>query len=282
MRRALIATVALVCAWVFAAAVPARGAQTIGQVAPAPQPPFTSFPSNSDYLQPSVTGGHLYVARQAGTITSWSTNVSLAGAQSYTLKVFRRTSDPDAFQVIGEDIPQMLGPGLNTFPVDLRVESGDLLGFHVAGGAQNSCVFAVPGDGVLRTPGDLAIGQSGHFDAIPNVRLNLTAVLVPSNAFTVTGVTRNRRSGTARLTTALSNPGVATIGAKGVTSRRAMTAVARSVTLRVTTAGKRRRTLARTGSVKVPVTVTFQPTGGDPSSQIVPVKLRMRRNPPAV
>lgn len=276
-----IATLALAWAVAFAAAVPARGAQTIGQVAPIPQGPSTSCPSNHDYLQPSVTGGHLYVARQAGTITSWSTNVSVAGTQSYTLKVFRRTSDPDAFQVVGEDVPHTVARGLNTFPVDLRVESGDMLGFHVAGGQQNSCVFAMPGDGVLRTPGDLAIGQSGHFAAIPNIRLNLSAVLVPGNAFTITGVSRNRRSGTARLTAALSNPGVATIGGSGLKSRRATTAVARSVTLKVATAGKRKRKLARTGSVKLPVTVTFQPTGGDPSSQIVPVKLRMRRNPPA-
>jgi hypothetical protein len=279
-RRA-IATVAVVCAAAFAAALPAEGAQTIGQVAPVPQSLSTSCPSNHDYLQPSVTGGHLYVARQAGTITSWSTNVSAAGAQSYTLKIFRRTSDPDVFQVVGEDAPHALAPGLNTFPSNLGVASGDMLGFHVDGGPQNSCVFAMPGDGALRRPGDVTTGQSALFTPVANVRLNLAAVLVPSNAFTITGVSRNRRNGTARLTAQLSNPGVATIGGRGVISRRATTAVARSISLKVATAGTRKRKLARTGSLKVPVTVTFAPTGGDPSSQRVPVKLRMKGNRPA-
>jgi hypothetical protein len=281
MSRGAIATVAVVWTAAFAAAVPAEGAQTIGQVAPVPQSPSASCPSNHDYLQPSVTGGPLYVARQAGTITSWSTNVSVAETQTYTLKIFRRTGDPDVFQVVVEDAPHRLSTGLNTFPSNLGVASGDMLGFHVDGGPQSSCVFAMPGDGALLRPGDVTAGQSALFAPVANVRLNLAAVLVPSNAFTITGISRNRRNGTARLTAELSNPGVATIGARGVISRRVTTAVARSVSLKVATAGTRKRNLARTGSLKVPVTVTFHPTGGDPSSQILPVKLKMKRNRPA-
>src|SRR5204863_8537279 len=104
----------------------------------------------SDYLQTSVTGGNLYSARAAGTITSWSTSSSGAGA-TYVFKVFRRTSDPDAFQVVGKASQHLLSAGVNTVATDLHVESGDLIGLHEQGGP-NSCTFPMPGDGALRAP----------------------------------------------------------------------------------------------------------------------------------
>jgi hypothetical protein len=280
--RAAIPATWWVAALIWAAH--ATAAVTVGQLPAVPQSPSTACPSNHDYLQPSVTGGNLYIARQAGTIISWSTSVSGAGGQSYAFKVFRRTSDPDVFQVVGQSVEQALSSGLNTFAADIHVESGDMIGLHVDGGSQNSCVFQTPGDALLRSqsPGDLAIGQSAQFVPVTELRLNLSAVLIPSNAFTITGITRNRRSGTARLNAQLSNPGLARLTGKGVKSRHTTRAVAGGVTLKVVTGGKRRRRLSRTGGLRVPVTVTFYPTGGDPSSQTVLVKLRKRREPVAL
>ena len=280
--RAAIPATAGVATLIWAAPSPA--ALTIGQLAPTPQSPSPVCTSNHDYLQPSVTGGNLYIARAAGTITSWSTNVAGAGAQSYAFKVLRRTSDPDAFRVVGQAVEHTLAPGLNTFPVSVPVESGDMIGLHVDGGPQNSCVFQMPGDAVLRSQssGDLATGQSALFTPVPDVRLNLSAVLEPSNGFTITGIGRNPRNGTARLSAVLSNPGLATLSGMGLRSRRATRAVAGSVSLKVVTTGKRRRKLSRTGRLNVPVTVTFWPTGGGPASQTVTVKLRQRRAPLAL
>src|SRR5262249_44705278 len=137
----------------LALALPAQAgaATTIGQL-PA-NPPLASCSGSFDYLQPSVTGGTLYVARQAGAITSWTTISATAGA-TYTFKNFRRTADPDAFQVIAHAAPQTLKQGVNTVPVNLQVSSGDLIGFHVSGPA-SSCTFSQTGDAVLRAPGDL-------------------------------------------------------------------------------------------------------------------------------
>jgi hypothetical protein len=280
--RAAIPATAGVAALIWVAPSPA--ALTIGQLAPTPQSRAPACPSNHDYLQPSVTGGNLYVARAAGTITSWSTNVSGAGAQSFAFKVLRRTSDPDAFQVVGQTVEHTLAPGLNTFPVSVPVASGDMIGLRVDGGPQNSCVFQMPGDAVLRSQlsGDLATGQSALFTPVPDVRLNLSAVLEPSNGFTITGIGRNRRYGTARLSAVLSNPGVATLSGTGLRSRRATRAVAGSVTLKVVPTGKRKRKLFRTGSLRVPVTFTFYPTGGDPGIQTVLIKLIKRRQPVSV
>jgi hypothetical protein len=257
----------------------ADAAMTIGQLTPTPLP--TSCNGNSDYLEPSVTGGTLYVAKAAGTITSWSTNT--AGTGTYTFKVFRRTSDPDVYRVLAQATSQVLGPGLHTFPTSIPVESGDMIGFNVSGGS-SSCTFAIPGDVVLRAAGNLAEGQSAQFATLQDVRLNLEAVLVPFNSFTLTGLTRNRRRGTATLTLEASNPGTVTIAGKGLKLGRAARtfAVARPVSFQIAAAGKRRRQLSRKGAVQLPVTATFAPVGGEASSQAFVVKLKKRRRvPPA-
>ncbi len=68
----------------------ARAAVTIGQLPPS-TPAASCTTPNLDYLQPSVTGGNLYIARVAGTITSWSTRSSGAGA---TLRASRSSAGP--------------------------------------------------------------------------------------------------------------------------------------------------------------------------------------------
>ena len=262
---------------------PASASVAIGQLpASAPAPACPS--SGHDYLQTSVTGGNLYSARAAGTITSWSTNSSGAGA-TYVFKVFRRTSDPDFFQVVGRATERTLSTGLNTFSSSLQVKSGDLIGLHAQGGAGgNSCAFPTPGDGAFQSQAasDLATGQSAQFVPFPDVRLNLSAVLVPSNAFTITGITRHRRGGTATLAADLSNPGLATIGGKGIKKRHVTTAVASRITFKIATIGKSLRRLSKKGRLRIPVTMTFIPTGGDASTQTIVVKLIKLRPPPPV
>jgi hypothetical protein len=51
------------------------------------------------------------------------------------------------------------------------------------------------------------------------------------------------------------------------------------VSFAVAVVGKRSRSLSRTGKLRLPLTLTFLPTGGDPSSQTISVKLRIRRQP---
>jgi hypothetical protein len=276
------AILAAACAIVLAGSGSASASVTIGQLAPTP--PAPTCPSSGagyDYLQTSVTGGNLYSARAAGTITSWSTNSASPDA-TFVFKVFRRTSDPDFFQVVGRAVEHTLTAGVNTVSTDLHVESGDLIGLHEEGGGPtSSCTFPTPGDGALRSPGDVADGQPAQFSPVTDVRLNLSAVLVPSNAFTITSITRHK-NGTATLTADLSNPGLLTIGGAGLRKKHVSAAVASRVTLNVATTGKRMRTLARKGALKVPVGVTFYPTGGDPNSQTIPVKLRQRRELPPV
>jgi hypothetical protein len=257
-----------------AAAAPAHASLTIGQLPTAAPSPRCTV--DADYLQPSVTGGDLYIARQAGTITSWSTNSFNSGA-TYVFKVFRRTSDPDVFQVIAHSEPHSLLRGLNTVPVSIPVRSGDMIGLN-ASGDPNSCTFAMPGDSVLSHPGDLSDGAAGEFSAVVDVRLNLSAVLVPSNDFTLGAVTRDRRRGSASMTAYVSNPGLVTISGNGLKRQVAKSvAVPGPVPFQIASAGSFKRRLERKGKVTVSPTVTFYPAGGDPASKSITVRLRMRR-----
>jgi hypothetical protein len=274
--------------WLIAAAVtlgllaavvpaPARAAVTLGQLAPFSPPPDCD--PTRDYLQPSITGGNLYIARQAGTITSWSTRSSGAGA-TYVFKVFRRTTDPDVFTVVARAAPRTLTAGINTVPVNIAVRSGDMIGLNESG-ISNSCTFLQPGDGVLSRIGDLSLGASGTFAPQNDVRLNLSAVLVPSNDFAIVAVTRDRKRGSAKVIVNVSNPGVLRMTGKGLKKRVTKNvAVARTVHFQIASAGSRKRKLERTGKVTLTPTLTFTPTGGDPASKPFTAKLRKRKAAP--
>ena len=278
-RRALPSAAALGLLW-LACAQPAGASVTIGQLSPG-VPAANCTTSGLDYLEPSVTGGNLYVAKEAGTITSWSTNSSGAGA-TYVVKVFRRTTDPDSFQVVGHSSPHVVTNGLNTVPVSLSVKSGDMLGYHETG-PPNSCAFSQPGDNVLNRLDDLSDGDSGVFTPQNDVRLNLSAVLVPDNTFTIDSITPDRKRGTATFTVTTTNPGIVSIAGKGMKKRASkQLAVAGPVTFSVATTGKTRHRLGRKGRIGLTVRVNFFPNEGDSSTQALNLKLRQTRPPPSI
>ena len=277
-RRPLAAAVSLAAITAAIMAAPAGAEVTLGQLASAPSSPDcpATPPPGVDYLQPSITGGNFYIARQAGTITSWSTRSS-GGAASYVFKVFRRTSDPDVFQVIAQAPAHALTAGINTVPVSIAVRSGDMIGMNESGGA-NSCTFSKTGDAVLNRSGSLSDGASGTFAQQSNVRLNLSAVLVPSNLFSIAAITRDRHQGTATVIVNVSNPGVLTISGKGLKKRKPRNvATAATVQFGIATAGTQRRRLNKTGKVTLTPTITFIPSGGDAASTTFAVNLKKRR-----
>jgi hypothetical protein len=269
----LAAAVAVVLATALTTVQSAAAAVTIGQL-PA-GPPAASCPSG-DYLQPSVTSGSLYIAKAAGTVTSWSTVAAAGMNQHYTLKVFRRTGDPDAFQVLSHGIEETLpgGAGLTTFATNLAVSSGDLIGLNVSG--STACTFSTSGDTVLTRPGNLVDGAQGVFGTtVPNSRLNLSAVLNPTNSFTLGDITRDLTRGTATVTAKLSNPGTIVLSGNGLKGDKTKTIfVAGPVTFTIATTGKVKRKLLRRGRVFVRPNFTFLPAGGDPSSRSIKLKLK--------
>ena len=277
MRSAVVAALALAVAQLTTQS--AAAAVTIGQLPGGPPAPSCSGAS-TDYLQPSVTSGGLYVAKEAGTITSWSTVASAGTNQHYTVKIFRRTPDPDIFQAVAHGDQETLssGGGLNTFAAGIPVRSGDLLGLNVSASGNTGCVFGVAGDTVLSRLGSLLDDAQGVFGDMSNSRLNLAAVLAPANGFTLGGVTRDQTRGIATVTATLSNPGTIVMSGSGLKGDRTKTLfVAGPVTFNIATSGKLKRQLARRGHVLVRPTFTFTPPGGDPASQSIKLKLKKRR-----
>jgi hypothetical protein len=195
------------------------------------------------------------------------------------LKVWRAAAPPGNYMPIGHDGPRTLSPSVvNTFPANLPVQPGDVLGLHSAAG-DAGCVFTASGP-VLNRAGNAADGESVSFGSFANLRLNITAVIDPVNTFTLGTITRNKKKGTATISVTVPNPGDLTATGKGVKASgaavmsKAVGAGAASLTIRAK--GKKKRKLNNAGKVKLNAAIAFTPTGGNPSVQ--PTKVKLKKN----
>jgi hypothetical protein len=253
----------------------APAAVTIGNLAPGT--PSTCGSANTppaDLLQPTSTG-NTYVVTGAGTIISWSTRADATAGDLYTMKLFRLSEDPTTFRAVAHDGPHPLTAGtVNTFPANVPVHPGDILGFN-SGPGQSGCFAPAPGDSYLSSPdSNLADGAKGSFTASRDFRLNIAAVIEPSNAFKIRGVSaRNRRSGKARLKVNLPGPGELSIR-RGGTRRIDRRVDAAGVVQLLVQANKRRRDiLDRTGVLAVRPKITYRPTGGNAAARRTKLRL---------
>jgi hypothetical protein len=264
-----------------ASASPARAALTVGQVAPGGPPPTTCASGPVDELQPVVTSGNSYVIPGPGTITSWTTNGAAAPGQQLKMKIFRKVGEPRTYKVIASDFRNLAaggGSAANTFSVSIPVEAGDVLGSNDQNAftIPNACQFGVPSmESFLQLAAtDLSDGAEAPFNPGSGaVRVNIAAQFNPSHLFVLGAVTKHKKAGTATITATLPNPGQATLSGKGVKSASAVAPTASDVQLLIKATGKKKRKLNDTGKVKLNVAITYTPTGGDPSTQSVKVKL---------
>jgi hypothetical protein len=284
MRRLSINLVVLTVLALAAGAAPA-GAETIGQTSTP-----NTFCSPFDRVQPTVTSGNSYVVPSTGGVTNWTlSSWSIQGgpdADAITMKVYSSLAGT-SFQVVVHDGPKTLTPNtLNTFQTNLAVKSGDILG-NSTGPANTTgaiCTFDVTGETYLRRAGSLDDGGSGTFDLFAgDRRLNVSATVEPTNTFTVDGVTRNKKKGTATATITVPNPGTATVGGNGVTASssgaRAAVSVpsAGTVQLPIRASGKKKRKLKSKGKVSVSPTITYTPTGGKAQAIATSVTLKRKK-----
>jgi hypothetical protein len=272
----------------LATASSAGAAVTIGQLAPGTPPDICSNPAPFDMLQPTVTSGNSYVVPAmppAGNlvISSWSNNAGPANGTMLKMKVFRKIGEPMNYQVVGHDGFRSIVPSrVNTFPVNIPVRPGDVLGAN-DGTVTNACAFAVPGETVfLNRSGDLADGGSAAtWTNSPGNRLNLTAVVEPNNSFTLGKVKRNLNKGTATLTANVPNVGQLGGSGKGVKVASAGAVISKAVTpgsakLVIRAKGKRKAKLNDTGKVKLKAKIRYTPTGG--STRTLTRKLKLKKN----
>ena len=264
-------------------AAPASASVTVGQLDPGGSPGTCG--NSFDFLQPTVTSGNSYVMPYPGTITSWTTRANATAGLSMGLKIFRKVSDPTTYRAISSDGPRLLTPGGtagNTFPTAIQVQKGDVLGVNVSPDPGVACLFPVPGDHYLYRYAfpltTLPDGQEASFGtAVQEDRVNVSAVLEPSNVLSIGTVTRNRKKGTATLNITTPNPGTLAVGGKGAIAKVAAadaTVPAGPVRVKVRAKGKRAATLNQTGKVKLSLAITFTPSSGAPATQSLKVKLR--------
>jgi hypothetical protein len=255
------------------------GSVTIGQAGP----PLTApCESGFDLVQASTSVGNSYVVPGSGKITSWRTYGGPSGG-ALKLKLFRLIGPPAVYEVVGHAGPESIvgtGTAANTFPASISVRQGDVLGVD----GTSDCLLSSTGGQRLQSMSDLGDGQNALFTTPTEGRLNVEVTFVPSNDFVLAATARNKRKGTVRLIFDLPNPGVlsgtgkgARIGAGPVPSAGTVTVPnAGASQLLVKAKGKKKRKLDETGKVKLSIAVTYTPTGGEPSTQRLKVKLKKR------
>jgi len=284
------AAVAISVGLLAAVASPVAGSVTIGETH---DPGSQQCTDGYDWVQPTVSSGNSYAVPSTGgvvswVVISWATNATGAAPnEKLTFKVFRKVGEPARYQVVAHDGPRTLTPGgtsVNTFATSLLVRPGDVLGLYADTG-DPPCVFLVNGAfGSKFSLSNLADGQSADFEPDDDTFLNVKATLTPDNSFTLESKRSHKKKGTATLSFNLPNPGELIGSGKGAKVSIANATATGSVVvpgagpsqLLVKAKGKKKRKLNDTGKVKLPLTVTYTPTGGDPSTQSVKVKLKKR------
>jgi hypothetical protein len=142
MKRFALASCVAVAALI--AAPGSAGAVTIGQTFT----PTTVCFTNQTLLQTTSPGGQ-YEAPFAGVITSWSYQAagSVADLPQLKFKVARRAGGND-FTIIGESrVMTPVAGMLNTYPAQIPVQAGDLIGFYVNVGPGNRLCARAPAPG---------------------------------------------------------------------------------------------------------------------------------------
>jgi hypothetical protein len=271
---------------VLAGPPPASAAPVIvGQLlAPNPlscagSPPYT-------YLQPAVASGNSYVVPINGTITSWSFQAGAVPVPGLKLKVGRPAGGNNYTIIAESPAPSETANSVNNYPANIPVQTGDVIGMSESGG-DCSVLTSQAGDIFETFAADVPPRSTPTtFTPSNGVRFPVQAVVTPpppSNAFTFGKLKRNTHNGTATLAVNVPGPGTLSLSGNGVKAQRFGSAMASktvtatgTVKLLIRAKGAKRRTLNKTGKVKVKVRITFIPTGGDPSTQSRKLKLKKR------
>jgi hypothetical protein len=181
-RIKLVGAIATLVALAIAAS-DARASTVIGQVPPLAGGQAGCGNIDESVAQLAVSGGPSYIVPSpGGVITSWRAG-GLDGDRDLALRVF--TGDPSgtSFTPVEESQTETFPSGMNpSFPTQIRVSGGELLGLHIPVGPNVSgCIYVGAGGGNTWSIADsvMPVGQPETHTAIPDGRLNVSAVLEP-------------------------------------------------------------------------------------------------------
>jgi hypothetical protein len=131
------------------AVLPAHAAAStqVGQTVPPGASMFTCIPATG-VQEVSRAGAPSYTVPFSGIFTSYSTQAGFGAGGQIRLEVFKATSDPTMYTVVGQSPPSpALTPNvLNSFPIKVPVQQGDLLGIAILGGDPVCGFSTVAGD----------------------------------------------------------------------------------------------------------------------------------------
>jgi hypothetical protein len=178
MRR-LLAIVAVPVALMAALWIPsaASAATEVGNICNADQSAtdFTLVQVSKDPASPLPL-----TVPADGVVTSWKVQASGKAPVPTTeqLKVFRGTSSPLEYLVVGESAPQTVIIGPNTFETRIPVRAGDRFGVH--GASALHCVTNSEQDVLGFTVGNSGSGSTLQVaDAEPKLQVGVAAVVEP-------------------------------------------------------------------------------------------------------
>jgi hypothetical protein len=248
-----------------------------------PGPPNTSVDPD-----PGDRDVQTFTAQRTGSLVRGETEISkLGGTADWVMQIV--TTDGS-----GTPTDNVLA---STTIANASVPDGDsrIVGLFaspasVVAGQQLGLLIARPGESyTLRDQSDgpcpgqeFFSASGGPFMAEPIFDFVFAVFVKPSNAVTLAQITRNQKKGTATLTVNVPNPGELTGSGNGVKASSAGRAVisksvgAGQAQLLIKAKGKKKQQLNQKGKVRLNVAITYTPTGGDPSTQSVKVKLKKK------
>jgi hypothetical protein len=235
----------------------------------------------------TVIPGRQLVSPSTGMITAWDLRVG-AGTETQSLRIRVVRPSGGGFTVVSSSPLQLIpnGAGTYEFPAQLAIDSGDQIALEYGHEGNGAFIYhrASHAGAAWEGLGPNPVADGGMTGVVSmgvvDEELTYNAVLVPTSTFSLGAVTRHKKKGTATIDVGVPNAGE--LSASGIGARVLRVAGARlsesvdpgTVQFQVRATGKRKRKLRRTGRAKLRLTFTYTPTGGDPSTQSLKVKLK--------
>jgi hypothetical protein len=246
----------------------------------------TLSPETMSAIRNWVSAGHPYIQTGAHGDESGFMNTVFGFSTAVT-------SDTENGGLTGTLLPSAAGTQFAGSPATLADPSETILlsgtpGTPIYTGPEGTWVFTVPfGAGTVTYLAWDLCGQAeptgcGNPPSQEDDWYRVLDHAIVSNDFTIATITRNKKKGTATVTVNLPDPGELVGSGKGVKASSAGQAVtsksapAGPAQLVIKAKGKKKRKLARTGKVKLNVTISFTPTGGKPKTTSLKVKLKKK------
>jgi hypothetical protein len=212
-----------------------------------------------------------------GTVTSWTFKSVTAGG-SIALRILHPAGIP-SFTGAGTSAPVTPNgtvPPQGPFATSLPIKAGDFVGLNASAG--QTPLIDTPGTTTFYWNPQLADGQT--LSGTAGVRIvAVQATVEPSNKVTFGKVKRNTRSGSAKVTINVPNPGTLAYGGKVTVFGPSSLVIGTSIQLTVKAKGKTKKKLDQNGKVKASLKVTFTPTGGKAATSSTNIKLQKKLKP---